>query len=229
MNVSIERLTHGYLGPDGEAIAVLDIPQLIIDSGAQMTIAGASGSGKTTLLHLIAGLLLPTSGTIALDGRPIGVMREVDRDRFRAAHIGVLFQTSHLLAGLTALENVLLPMGFATSVPPAKRRRRAADLLARVGLADRQDFLPAQLSGGQQQRVALARALANAPALLLADEPTAHVDRATAERLLALICETCVEHGTTLLLASHDPLVLERFPAAIALGGNDAILADRLA
>jgi ABC-type lipoprotein export system ATPase subunit len=144
-------------------------------------------------------------------------MGEAARDRFRAQHIGYIFQTSNLIPGFSALENVLLSMGFAGTLPAGQRRTRAAELLGRVGLSDRLRHRPDQLSSGQQQRVAIARALANRPALVLADEPTAHVDYETGQQVVALLREVCAEHGAALLLASHDRELLAAFPNRLDL------------
>jgi ABC-type lipoprotein export system ATPase subunit len=215
--IAISNLTKTYPGPDGTPVPVLKLPQLQLDRGASMAIAGPSGSGKTTLFHLVAGLLAPSGGEIVVLGEPIGRLSEAARDRFRARHIGYIFQTSNLLAGFSALENVLLAMGFAGTLPTGQRRTRATELLARVGLSERLHHRPGQLSSGQQQRVAIARALANGPALLLADEPTAHVDYATGRQVVALIREVCAEHGAALLLASHDRELLDEFPCRLDL------------
>jgi ABC-type lipoprotein export system ATPase subunit len=193
------------------------VPQLQLDRAASMAVSGPSGSGKTTLFHIVAGLLQPSGGEVAVLGEPIGRLSEAARDRFRARTIGYIFQTSNLLPGFSALENVLLAMGFAGTLPLMRRRRRAAELLERVGLGDRLSYRPGQLSSGQQQRVAIARALANGPALLLADEPTAHVDYATGRQVVALIREVCAEHGAALLLASHDRELLDEFPCRLDL------------
>jgi ABC-type lipoprotein export system ATPase subunit len=172
----------------------------------------------------VAGLLQPSGGEISVLGEPIGQLSEAARDRFRARNIGYIFQTSNLLPGFSALENVLLAMGFADTVPAGQRRSRAAELLERVGLSQRMSHRPDQLSSGQQQRVAIARALANRPALLLADEPTAHVDYATGQQVVALIREVCAEHGAALLLASHDRELLDTFPNRLDLRGEAALI-----
>jgi ABC-type lipoprotein export system ATPase subunit len=215
--IAIANLTKAYPGPDGAPVSVLSLPQLRLERGASMAIAGPSGSGKTTLFHIVAGLLPPSGGEVAVLGEPIGQLGEAARDRFRARNIGYIFQASNLLPGFSALENVLLAMGFAGTLPLMRRRRRAADLLERVGLSARLHYRPAQLSSGQQQRVAIARALANGPALLLADEPTAHVDYATGCEVVALIRAVCAEHGAALLLASHDRELLDTFACRLDL------------
>lgn len=196
-----------FVAPDGERTPIIDIPQLTLEAGQQVALAGSSGSGKTTLLHLIAGILRPDSGRIVVQGRDIATASESERDTWRAAHVGYIFQTFNLLQGYTALENVELGMLFGRGADPAYART----LLERVGLSGRLQYRPRQLSVGQQQRVALARALANHPSLVLADEPTGNLDHAHAQSALSLIREICRESGAALLLVSHDREVLGAF------------------
>jgi len=171
-------------------------------------LVGESGCGKTTLLHVIAGISRADSGTIRLDGVDVSRLSEAGRDRYRAAKIGYVFQTFNLLSGFSALENVLLGMTFARG---RKDVRRARHLLDRVGLSHRATHKPGAMSVGEQQRVAVARALANRPALILADEPTANVDRAHQEQIVELICETCCEEEITLLMVTHSEEVARQF------------------
>jgi putative ABC transport system ATP-binding protein len=173
-----------------------------------MVLVGRSGCGKTTLLHVIAGIRRADSGSIRLDGIDIARLSEAARDRYRAAKIGYIFQTFNLLPGFTALENVLLGMTFARG---RKDPQRARSLLDRVGLSARASHKPTALSVGEQQRVAVARALANRPALILADEPTASVDRAHQDQIIRLIRETCREEQISLLLVSHSAEVAAQF------------------
>ncbi|NTW03045.1 MAG: ABC transporter ATP-binding protein [Oscillochloris sp.] len=215
--IAITNLTKTYRGPDGTAQPILNLPQLQMARGSSLAISGPSGSGKTTLLHIVAGLLQPSSGDVLVLGEALTPMSEATRDRFRARNIGYIFQTSNLLAGFSALENMLLAMGFAGNVPTTQRRARASELLERVGLAARMHHRPNQLSSGQQQRVAIARAVANRPSLILADEPTAHVDYPTGCQVIALLREICAEHGAALLLASHDRELLAEFPTRLDL------------
>jgi putative ABC transport system ATP-binding protein len=186
---------------------VLDIRRLEIPKGAQWIITGSSGSGKTTFLNLVSGILTPDAGSITVSGTDITRLSEPDRDRFRAAKIGIVFQTFNLLQGFTALENVLLGMLFADRVDPD----RAGALLDRVGLKEKRDQNPDALSVGQQQRVAIARALANKPEILLADEPTGNLDPKTGETIIELLKEMCGENGTTLLCVTHQPQVMQSF------------------
>jgi putative ABC transport system ATP-binding protein len=205
--LEIVELKKSYLSPDGQRLAVIDLPRLAVPPGAQVALAGASGSGKSTLLNLIAGILRPDSGSIRVAGIEITRLSDPSRDRMRARHIGYIFQTFNLLQGYTALENVELAMRFAGRV----NRDLAAGLLERVGLKDRLNYRPRQLSVGQQQRVAVARALANHPELVLADEPTGNLDVRHAQAALDLIREMCRENRAALLLVSHDREVLAQF------------------
>jgi ABC-type lipoprotein export system ATPase subunit len=194
---------------DGKTLEVLDVEDLSLPVGSCTVLRGRSGSGKTTLLNLIAGVSVPTAGTIHVDGTEIFALPEARRDRFRAEHLGYVFQTFNLLSALSALENVMLSMMFADAVPKREQRRRAADLLAGLGLAARLSHKPQQLSRGEQQRVAIARALANNPPVILADEPCASLDATTAREVLAAFLTACREAEKTLLVVSHDDSVTE--------------------
>lgn len=178
-----------------------------LEEAAHVALRGESGSGKTTFLNLIAGILKPDSGRVAVAGREMSAQPEPERDRIRATTLGYIFQTFNLLQGYTCLENVLLGMSFGRGADREKARR----LLDRVGLRDHLNHYPRQLSTGQQQRVAVARALANQPKLVLADEPTGNLDHANAREVLTLIRETCRENGAALLLVSHDREALGQF------------------
>lgn len=168
-----------------------------------IAVMGPSGSGKSTLLHLLGGVDVATSGSVVFLGQDFGRMSVEARARLRLRKVGLVFQRFHLLPMLTALENVELPIA-ALGVRRAERRDRAASLLARVGLDDRLGHRPGELSGGQRQRVAIARALANEPAVLLADEPTGELDRATSHGVLELF-QRLNSEGTTIVVATHDP------------------------
>jgi ABC-type lipoprotein export system ATPase subunit len=205
--LEIRNLKKSFLTPDGETHVVVDVPDFSLEKGGQVALSGESGSGKTTFLNLIAGILKPDIGRIALDGIEISSLPESQRDRVRAHHIGYIFQTFNLLSGFTCLENVLLGMSFG----PGADREKAAALLKRVGLENRLKHRPRQLSTGQQQRVAVARALANNPRLVLADEPTGNLDHQNAGEVLQLIREVCRENGAALLVVSHDAEVLGQF------------------
>jgi putative ABC transport system ATP-binding protein len=209
MAIVLEGVRKGYGGP-----AVLSIDRLEIPDGAQWVITGPSGSGKTTFLNLVGGLALPDAGTVSVAGTELTRLPEAARDRFRAGHIGYVFQTFNLLPAFTALENVLLGMLFAGRVD----RGRAAALLERTGLKDVQARKPRELSVGQQQRVAIARAVANRPKLLLADEPTGNLDPAAGAGIVALLKEVCAESGTTLLCVTHQPQVMVSFEDVKEIG-----------
>ena len=174
---------------------------------ASLAIVGASGSGKSTLLSILAGLDTPTLGKVVLQGQDLFALNEDDRAAFRAERIGFVFQSFQLLANLTALENVMLPLELAGV---AQARVAATEMLQRVGLGERLSHYPKVLSGGEQQRVALARAFVVRPAVLLADEPTGSLDHASGERIMDLMFELNAELGTTLVLVTHDLKLAER-------------------
>jgi len=191
------RLTAG-----GHGITILDDITLLIPEKQMVAIVGPSGSGKSTLLGLIAGLDKPTSGSIKLGGIEITTMPESQMARYRRQKIGYIFQSFHLIPTLTALENVAVPLELNGDLDTSKR---AAELLAAVGLQDRQSHYPVQLSGGEQQRVAVARAFACRPPILLADEPTGNLDSATGRQVIDLLLALNRDQGSTLVLVTHDP------------------------
>ena len=205
----LKDLKKSFRQPDGTELPVLDIPEFRVSAGEQVVMVGHSGCGKTTLLHVIAGISRPDSGKVRIDDWDINLMPEAECDRFRAERIGYVFQTFNLLAGFTALENVLLSMRFARGRPD---KARAKHLLDRVGLGHRMTHRPTMLSVGEQQRVAVARALANKPHLLLADEPTANVDAGHQQQILDLIRETCLEESVALIMVTHSREVAGQFP-----------------
>lgn len=187
----------------GVPVRALQGVSLSVIEGDFIAVTGPSGSGKSTLLHLLGGVDVPTSGMVVFLGQDFGRMSVEARARFRLREVGLVFQRFHLLPMLTALENVELPIA-AVGVRRTERRERAEALLARVDLGDRFGHRPGELSGGQRQRVAIARALANEPAVLLADEPTGELDRATSQNVLELFQRLNGE-GTTIVVATHDP------------------------
>ena len=182
------------------ALAGID---LTIDRGEFVVVVGQSGSGKSTLLALLAGIDRPTRGEVIVDGTAVHALTERQMSTWRGGAIGIVFQFFQLLPTLTAAENVMLPMDFTGTWPVRERRERALALMARLGVADQADKLPSTLSGGQQQRVAVARAMANAPAVLLADEPTGNLDSRNAESMLDLLAGL-VQDGQTVVMATHD-------------------------
>jgi putative ABC transport system ATP-binding protein len=183
----------------------LDDVSLRVDRGELVAIAGPSGSGKTTLLGLIGGIDTPTSGRIAIDGRELARLASGDLADFRLSKIGFVFQQFSLIPVLTAAENVELPLLFRKGLSAVERKRAVASTLDRVGLSGKAHRRPAELSGGEQQRVAVARAVAGNPEIVLADEPTANLDRQSGGAVIALLLELNRERGTTLLYATHDP------------------------
>jgi putative ABC transport system ATP-binding protein len=184
-----------------QPLTILHSLTLDIPGGQFLAVVGPSGSGKSTLLGLIAGLDAPTSGAVLIDGVDITRLDEDTLARLRGEKIGFVFQFFHLIPSLTAYENIAVPMEIAGS---ADVRRRTDALLHEVGLTERAHHYPSQLSGGEQQRVALARALANAPAIVLADEPTGNLDTATGRHILELLREIHRARGTTIILVTHD-------------------------
>jgi ABC-type lipoprotein export system ATPase subunit len=193
---------------NGGNLEVLNIERLELPAGSYTVLKGPSGSGKTTLLNLIAGVSVPTAGTIWVHDTDIFTLPEPQRDRFRAQHIGYVFQTFNLLAAFSAIENVMLSMMFTHAIPKRQQRQRAGELLSRLGLGARLSHKPQHLSRGEQQRVAIARALANNPPVILADEPCASLDANTAREVLAAFLTVCREERKTLLIVSHDEAVL---------------------
>ena len=185
-------------------MTIVDRIDLSIAPGEFIAVLGPSGSGKSTLLALMAGLDRPSDGEVVLDGRPIQDLSEDDLALLRRRTIGFVFQSFQLLGNLTARENVLLPLELAGA---SDARARADQLLATVGLGERGHHYPSQLSGGEQQRVALARAFGPRPPILLADEPTGNLDRATGQVVLDTLMALRIESGTTLVLVTHDPEV----------------------
>ncbi len=187
-------------GPDGR-LTILDGVSLEVARGASLAIVGASGSGKTTLLGLLAGLDRPTTGSVSLAGQRLDDLDEEARARLRRRFVGFVFQSFHLLPALSAEENVMLPLELEGASDAAAK---ACEALARVGLDARRHHYPHQLSGGEQQRVALARAFVHGPELLFADEPTGNLDQRTGGAVSDLLFALNREHGTTLVLVTHD-------------------------
>jgi putative ABC transport system ATP-binding protein len=187
-----------------------------IRRGEFVAIVGQSGSGKSTLLNVLAGIDRPSSGEVVIDGVAVHGLSERALSAWRGSAVGIVFQFFQLLPTLTAAENVMLPMDFCNRWPRAERRTRALDLLDRVGVADQADKFPGALSGGQQQRVAVARALANAPPILLADEPTGNLDSRSAQALLEVLRDRVAE-GETVILVTHDRSAIEQTARSVTL------------
>jgi len=195
-------------------LEILDAIDLEIGTRESVAVVGVSGSGKSTLLGLLAGLDTPSEGDVWLAGQRLNDLDEDGRARVRGELVGFVFQSFQLLDGLTALENVMLPLELAGEVDA---RTHAADLLERVGLAERLQHYPKQLSGGEQQRVAIARAFVTEPAILFADEPTGNLDRHTGERIIDLLFTLNRDKGTTLVLVTHDEQLAGRCERRIRL------------
>ena len=207
MLVEIRGVTKSYRR-GGETIEVLHGVDLDIPRGDFVALMGPSGSGKTTLLNLIGGLDTPTAGSVIVDGRRIDRMSSGELARWRAANVGFVFQFYNLLPVLSAQKNVELPL-LLTSLSARERRRHAQIALTLVGLAGRARDKPKELSGGEEQRVAIARALVSDPAVLVCDEPTGDLDRATAAEILTLLQTLNREHGKTVVMVTHDPKAAE--------------------
>jgi len=205
--IALRGLTRHFQVGDQTVQALQDV-SLTIPDGDYLALMGPSGSGKSTLLHILGCLDRPTGGTYALDGREVGSLPENELAAVRSRKIGFVFQFFHLVPRLTAAENVELPMVLA-GVRPAERRARVAKALAAVGLTDRASHRPDQLSGGQRQRVAIARATVMGPSILLADEPTGNLDRASGHEIIELL-ERMNGEGLTLVVVTHDPEVGQR-------------------
>ena len=201
-----ENLTKQVSSPEGP-LTIVHAVSLDIAPGESIAVVGASGAGKSTLLALLAGLDLPTTGRVLLEGTDLTRLDEDGRARLRAQRVGFVFQSFHLIPALTALENVMLPLELAGS---SDARRAAFETLQRVGLQDRTGHYPRQLSGGEQQRVALARAFVTNPAVLFADEPTGNLDTATGGRVGELLFDLNANSHTTLVLVTHDRALASR-------------------
>ena len=202
------QLHKTVTAPEGE-LQILSAVDLQVEAGEAVAIVGASGSGKSTLLGLLAGLDSPTSGSVHLFDTPLHELDEDGRARLRAGKVGFVFQSFQLLPALTALENVMLPLELAGD-GSAAARCAGLELLSQVGLSARARHLPKQLSGGEQQRVAIARAFAGSPRLLFADEPTGNLDQTTGEHISELLFRLRAEHGTSLVLVTHDNYLAAR-------------------
>jgi putative ABC transport system ATP-binding protein len=213
-----QSLTKVFRSGDRDLTVLKDIT-LEVPDGGFVAVSGPSGSGKTTLLGLLAGLDLPTSGTVHLDGQELGALGEDGRARLRGEKVGFVFQAFNLIPTLTARENVQVPLELRGETAA----ERAAELLARVGLAERADHYPAQLSGGEQQRVALARAFSTRPRVLFADEPTGNLDARNGAAIIELMADLNRDLGTTLLLVTHDPDLAARAHRVIRLADGRVV------
>lgn len=193
-----------------DAVSVLSNLSFTIESGGFSAIVGRSGSGKSTLLSLLAGLDEPSSGSVMINGTELTGLSERELARFRRDGVGIVFQGFHLIPSLDALANVLLPTAFEEISVRAEKLKQAEDLLEEVELGHRLHHRPAQLSGGEQQRVAIARALIHQPSVLLADEPTGNLDESTGKTVMSLLKQISREHGTTLVVVTHDAEIAQQ-------------------
>lgn len=223
-NLMIETRNLTRIYGDGEQIRALDGVTISVEAGEFLAVMGPSGSGKSTLLNVLGTLDAPTSGKVFVNGQDLSTLKDVDR--FRAKTVGFMFQLHNLLPTLTARENIEIPMmGFLNA---GSRRKRAEELLALVGLAERQNHLPGQLSGGQRQRVAAARALANQPALVLADEPTGSLDTVAGQELMRLLKELNKSQGVTFVIVTHDPSVARQTQRVLVMADGKIAREDRI-
>jgi len=223
MSSSLIAVSHVYKSVT-DATGTLDILRDIdfsLNARQTLAIVGASGSGKSTLLAIMAGLDTPTQGTVHIAGQDLFLLNEDQRAALRAKHIGFVFQSFQLLAPLTALENVMLPLELSGHPNP---KPVAKEMLARVGLSERLNHYPKVMSGGEQQRVALARAFVVKPDVLLADEPTGSLDHATGEKVMALMLDLNQELGTTLVLVTHDVALSQRCDQRLLIEAGQAQL-----
>jgi len=208
--IRLERLRFAYNG-SGD---VLRLDEFVLEPESNILVVGPSGCGKTTLLHLIAGLLLPTGGSVVVDGQDLSALSPSGRDRFRGRHIGIVLQQFHLLPTLTGMQNLLV----AQSIAGLPVDRKAAQLMLKaLGVDDRADAYPHQLSVGQQQRVAIARALVNRPKLFLAAEPTSNLDDEACASVADLLLSATQRHAVSLMIATHDTRLKAKIPQQLAL------------
>jgi lipoprotein-releasing system ATP-binding protein len=214
-------ISKSYPTPRGDLQILRDV-SLSLDRGDAVAVMGPSGSGKSTLLYILGVLDAPTSGTLTLDGQDPFALREREQAAFRNRRIGFVFQDHSLLPQCSVLENVLAPTLVASSSNGAKvdAPARARKLLAQVGLSDRLEHRPGELSGGEKQRAAIARALICDPQLILCDEPTGNLDRASAETVAALLIDLHRSRNTILVVVTHNPVLAERFPVRYEMGGG---------
>lgn len=210
------QLSKSYVGGDGGLIAVLDAVDLTVTRGEMVAVIGASGAGKSTLLHLLGALDRPSSGEVVIDGRALAGLDDEAVSALRNRTVGFVFQFHHLLREFTALENVMMPLRIADA-DERQARRRASELLERVGLSGRMHHRPAQLSGGEQQRTAVARALAADPAVLLADEPSGNLDHSNSERLHDLFVQLTRELELAMVVVTHNRSLAARADRVLQL------------
>ncbi|MET0932073.1 MAG: ABC transporter ATP-binding protein [Mycetocola sp.] len=214
--------------PDADPLTILSGVSLAVDPGERLSVVGRSGSGKSTLLNILGLLDLPTTGDVTFEGESVPAMRSGRRDRTRGANVGFVFQQFNLLDGRTALENVTMPLLYATGSTFWGRERIAAAMLDRVGLSHRLTALPGSLSGGEQQRVAIARALVRGPRLILADEPTGALDVETGQSVMELLDDIVRDENAALVTITHDPAIAARSDRHFRLDAGHLTLASEV-
>ena len=222
--IALRGVTREYATPAGPFTALADVT-LSIGRGEFVAVVGESGSGKSTLLALLAGIDRPTRGEVEVAGTAVHALAERALSPWRGRAVGIVFQFFQLLPTLTAAENVMLPMDFCGTYTPRERRGRAEALLERLGVADQREKLPSTLSGGQQQRVAVARALANAPAVLLADEPTGNLDSRTSDAMLAIFA-ALARDGQTIVMVTHAHSAIRHASRVVTLADGRVVPTD---
>jgi len=211
-----QQISKQVSGPEG-TLTILHALDISVHEGEAIAIVGPSGSGKSTLLGILAGLDLPSSGSVELLGEPLSELGEDERARLRAGKVGFVFQSFQLLPGLTAIENVMLPLELTGDADAASR---AKSMLEKVGLAHRSGHQPLQLSGGEQQRVALARAFVSQPSLLFADEPTGNLDSDTGDKVIELMFSLREQQGSAVVLVTHDDTLASRCDRTLRMGNG---------
>jgi putative ABC transport system ATP-binding protein len=219
--IQLRAVTKIY-SSEGGGFTALDQVSLELPAGELTAVVGKSGSGKSTLVNLIAGIDRPTQGEVLVGGTPVHGLDESRLAAWRGRNVGVVFQFFQLLPTLTVAENVMLPMDFCATYPPAQAQARAVQLLERVGIAEQAHKLPSALSGGQQQRAAIARALANDPPLVVADEPTGNLDSRTADSVLELLSEL-TRAGKTVVVVTHERAWARRFDRVVELADGRVV------
>ena len=222
--IRLEHISRHYTMGDAVIRAVDDV-SFEVPSGEFLALLGSSGSGKSTLLNLIAGLDLPSSGSVVVHGQDLSKVSSLELARYRRQTVGMVFQSFNLLPRMTLEENVELPLRLA-EVDRSDRAARVREALERVGLDKRVGHRPSELSGGEQQRAAIARALVNRPKLLLADEPTGNLDSATGESILTLLREIQKNPGMTIVMVTHERPLAERFADRLAVMGDGKLLSN---
>lgn len=216
--IQLRDLRHAYAGT-----TVLDVPAFEARQGEPWLVLGLSGSGKTTLLHVMGGLLRPTAGRVTVAGQDLGALRGAALDRFRGRHIGIVYQQMHLLQTLTVADNLRMAP-YLAGLPQDDARVR--DVLASLDVAEKADAYPDELSFGQRQRVAIARAVMNRPQVILADEPTSSLDDVRSAQVLELLMEQAARYDATLVVATHDRRIQDRFEHRLVLGDGVVQAAD---